>query len=496
MKQRIQKIKSASSRSKFVSLAVFALAFAGIGGLIVLRSRAAPGLCSTTGVIGSATSTVSAPETAQYRVWVRMQVPDTTNTGNTNGIRLELAGGTNQCFTVTTTSTSAVNQWMWVNSDALAASTPHITDSLPAGNYTAKILGLKAGVKVDKVLLLKSDNTCTPDNVISGTRQPGDNCTTPAPTVTISANPTSVVSGSASTLTWSSTNATSCTASGGWTGTRSTSGTATTGNLTANTTFTLTCSGVGGSGNSSATVTITAPPAPTVTLTANPTSVLTGSASTLTWNSTNATSCTASGGWSGARATSGSTSTGNLTSNQTYNLSCTGAGGTANASATVTVTATPPPNDTTAPTVTMNLVGVTVDAGASSVIVKTQRSINWQPLSSDASGIRTTVLTVNDQPVSLTSGSYVFGSQPNGNGDYVLKAVVTDNANNVTTATLTVRLRHPDINRSGRVDLGDLTGMMLRWSQASTNHDIGGSLNGTVDLADLTYLMQRWNSTL
>ena len=78
-------------------------------------------------------------------------------------------------------------------------------------------------------------------------------------------------------------------------------------------------------------------PAPTVSLSATPTTLNAGSASTLTWNSTDATSCTASGAWSGTQAVSGSTSTGALNSTSTYNLSCTGAGGTTSASTTVTV---------------------------------------------------------------------------------------------------------------------------------------------------------------
>jgi hypothetical protein len=79
-----------------------------------------------------------------------------------------------------------------------------------------------------------------------------------APTVSISANPMSVAAGSASSLTWSSINATSCTASGGWSGTKATSGSnQTTGALTAasNTTFQLTCSDAAGRSNS-ATVTV------------------------------------------------------------------------------------------------------------------------------------------------------------------------------------------------------------------------------------------------
>ena len=83
----------------------------------------------------------------------------------------------------------------------------------------------------------------------------------------------------------------------------------------------------------------TVTPAPTVSLSANPTSVTSGTASTLSWSSSNATSCTASGAWSGTKATSGSQSTGNLTANSTFTLSCTGTGGTTNQSVNITVTA-------------------------------------------------------------------------------------------------------------------------------------------------------------
>lgn len=51
----------------------------------------------------------------------------------------------------------------------------------------------------------------------------------------------------------------------------------------------------------------------------------------LTWSSTNATGCTASGGWSGALAASGSQSTGTIASSTTYSISCSGAAGTSSA---------------------------------------------------------------------------------------------------------------------------------------------------------------------
>src|SRR6188472_2916536 len=81
------------------------------------------------------------------------------------------------------------------------------------------------------------------------------------------------------------------------------------------------CSG-GGSGGDT-----TQPP--TVTLTANQTSLEQGDSAQLTWSSTNATSCTASGGWSGNRATSGAATSEPLLEPTVFNLSCTGSGGTA-----------------------------------------------------------------------------------------------------------------------------------------------------------------------
>src|SRR3989344_4180243 len=87
----------------------------------------------------------------------------------------------------------------------------------------------------------------------------GSGTTNPVPTVSLTASPTSITSGTASTLTWSSTNVTSCTASGAWSGTKSTSGSQSTGNLTANSTFTLSCTGTGGTTNQSVSVNVTAP---------------------------------------------------------------------------------------------------------------------------------------------------------------------------------------------------------------------------------------------
>lgn len=82
-----------------------------------------------------------------------------------------------------------------------------------------------------------------------------------AATLSFNANPVSVASGATSTLTWSSSDASSCAASAGWSGRRATSGALVIGALTANTTFTLTCSDATGSVTQSVTVQVGAPSA-------------------------------------------------------------------------------------------------------------------------------------------------------------------------------------------------------------------------------------------
>ena len=97
--------------------------------------------------------------------------------------------------------------------------------------------------------------------------------------------------------------------------------------------FIVSCGGGGGGGGSTPT---TPTLAATVNLSAEPTSVLLESTSTLTWSTSNATSCSASGAWSGTKATSGSEAvTISNAGDNSFTLSCTGAGGSGSASVTV-----------------------------------------------------------------------------------------------------------------------------------------------------------------
>ena len=187
---------------------------------------------------------------------------------------------------------------------------------------------------------------------------------TSAPTITLSANPSTVKSGAGSTLNWSAVNASSCNAGGDWSGVRSVSGSQSTGVLSANSTYTLTCVGAGGSAVQSATVSVTAP-APTVTLSVGPSAIASGGSSTLTWSSMNATSCSAGGGWSGIKAVRGTQSTGTLSANSTFTLTCSGSGGSASQSATVAVKSLAPVVTLTAnPSTVANGKGATLNWSA------------------------------------------------------------------------------------------------------------------------------------
>lgn len=99
-----------------------------------------------------------------------------------------------------------------------------------------------------------------------------------APSVTFTASPTSISSGQSSLLSWSSANATSCTSSGdgvswGWPSARYTSGAQYTPSLTATQTYTMSCTGAGGTVSQSVTVTVASTP-PTIAVNVTPTLTL------------------------------------------------------------------------------------------------------------------------------------------------------------------------------------------------------------------------------
>lgn len=180
---------------------------------------------------------------------------------------------------------------------------------------------------------------------------PGFKSVTPVtqPAITFAADPASVSAQASTQLTWSTTNADACTASGSpsigaWDGAKATSGSQAVGPLSSTTSFTLACTNSGGgSASRSVAVTVTdappLPPEPTLNLSADPLTVTPGNRSTLTWSSQHTTGCSASGAWAGNKAASGSEQSSALSNTSIFTLECSGDGGSASRSVTVTVNA-------------------------------------------------------------------------------------------------------------------------------------------------------------
>lgn len=194
---------------------------------------------------------------------------------------------------------------------------------------------------------LVDENCPTPEEICGdGIDNDGDgrvdeNCPVDgdAPTVTITANPSTIFRGDTSVLTWNSNDADSCVASNGWSGSKSLDGSQTV-SPSNDTTYRITCTNEFGSDSDTTTVHVNERPdegePPTVDIDANPRHITEGDSSTLFWNSNDADTCNASGGWSGNVSRDGSRSV-SPTHDTTYRITCTNEFGSAADSVTVFV---------------------------------------------------------------------------------------------------------------------------------------------------------------
>ena len=160
-----------------------------------------------------------------------------------------------------------------------------------------------------------------------------------APAITsFTAAPTSIGSGTSSTLSWAATDATSVAITPGTFTSTSASG-STSVSPTATTTYMLTATNEAGSATSTLTVTVTTAGKPTISsFTASPTSITSGSSSTLSWATAGATSIAITPGTFTSTLAGGSTSV-SPTATTTYTLTASNAAGSTTSTAQVTVTA-------------------------------------------------------------------------------------------------------------------------------------------------------------
>ena len=214
------------------------------------------------------------------------------------------------------------------------------TKSVSCNTSTGKGVGtsgsFKTGVLKEStsysVICISSDGSLGSGNAyVNVNNSPGGNN---YPTIKVKATPISINAGGTSTISWTSTNTTSCDAGAG--ASTNPNGSFITEALSNSRSYSITCKGNNGEVSSDAYVNILdAYKFPTVTVTATPTSVDSGGNSTIKWISENTTGCNA--GTGRGTGTTGSFNTGALTKATSYTVVCVGPNGQKGGNVSVSV---------------------------------------------------------------------------------------------------------------------------------------------------------------
>jgi len=326
----------------------------------------------------------------------------------------------------------------------------------------------------------------------SNSNDSGSHLNPALPSVNLSASLSNLAYNGATTLSWTSSNTSSCTASGDWSGIKSTTGSQSISTLTANSNFILACSGTDGSSNDSVNVTVAAPAMPSVNLSASLSNLAYKGATTLSWTSSNTSSCTASGDWSGIKSTTGSQNISALTVDSNFILACSGTDGNSNDSVNITVAAPLPT--------------LTFSATLSSVTQNSSTTLNWSTANATSctasgdwsgskatAGSKTTSTLFNDSQFILTC------TGPGGTVNDMLNVAVVLNQNGTALLSWTP----PTLNTDGSV-LTDLAGYKIRYgissgsySETIITNNPGLSSYLVEDLASSTwyFMMTSFNSS-
>ncbi len=302
---------------------------------------------------------------------------------------------------------------------------------------------------------------------------PADN---PSPSLTFAASTSSVTSGGSVTLSWQSTNTTSCQASGGWSGSRSTTGQETIGPLQQAQTFSLSCSGAGGGTLREVQVNVADDSEIALNLTSDVDSVSINDTVQLTWSSTNADSCEASGNWSGQVDTSGTFTSAPLTENALFQLTCFAQGQSAVSQLGVAVNSD---------------ISVSLTSDDDSVLIDDTVQLSWSSTNADScvasgdwSGQVDTSGTFTSAPLTENALFQLTCSTQGQSEVTQLAVAVTDNV---------LRWSAPTANVDG-TPLTDLTGFAVYWGNGSRNYssstDLGsGAREWALEVAPGTYYL-------
>ena len=291
------------------------------------------------------------------------------------------------------------------------------------------------------------------------------------PIVRIYANPQSIPYGGSTVLTWTSTNVTTCSAAGGWAGSKAPNGSQTvTPSVTTN--FIIICNNSRFQTSDSVIVEVRPQNPPTVTLTANPTNITSGDTSILTWTSTNADYCVTSGDWSGEVPRSG-TRTVSPTTYAEYTIICANSGRQVSAHTTINVSPAPPaPIPTpTFPTVHITATPMSLAPGNSSILQWTSANATQCSATGDWSGTKALSGTQTVQP-SVTQTYVIICS--NSFAQVSDSVIVTARSDGVPTVSV---VANPEIINQGGSSI-------LTWTSGNARDcTASGGWSGSISLS-------------
>jgi hypothetical protein len=275
-----------------------------------------------------------------------------------------------------------------------------------------------------------------------------------APLLTFNASSENIGYQGSSVLTWSSTNANNCSASGGWSGDKSTSGSLTLNSLTESSSYTLTCTGDGGEVSVTLNIDVLSS-APQIAISASPEFVVDDGSTILSWNATNANSCTASGAWSGNLATSGSRTISSIQQNSSYIVTCSGDGGSSSSSVVVSVM----------PTISLTASQTSVPSNGSTTLTWSSTNATSCEASGDWSGSKPTsgILTIDS--IIADNVFNLSCSGAGGTANYSLNVSVIVNNNGTALLSWT-----PPTANTDESALTDLTGYKIHYGTSPGNY--------------------------
>jgi len=165
----------------------------------------------------------------------------------------------------------------------------------------------------------------------------------PSPNLTLSASPNRVNANGSSTISWSTNNADSCVALGGWSNRTNANNSQFINSIPSTTTYSMRCTGPGGTVTESVNVIVNnvpPTPGPTLSLTADDLIVDANGSTTIRWTTNNADACAADGGWSARTSPNNQQFISTIPTTSTYSMTCIGPGGSVTESVTITVNQT------------------------------------------------------------------------------------------------------------------------------------------------------------